>query len=120
MHGFNDDVDLTHAQKIVTTVQHVCYGQRGSLDKISCDDKGVSIIAGFGVPPMSADDDALRAVKAALHVHRSLQDLEVEASVGVATGQVYCGTLGDKLRREYTLMGDGVNTAARLMSKAQS
>ena len=120
LHGFNDDVDLAHAQKIVTTVQHVCYGQRGSLDKISCDDKGVSIIAGFGVPPMSADDDALRAVKAALHVHKSLQDLEVEASVGVATGQVYCGTLGDKLRREYTLMGDGVNTAARLMSKAQS
>ena len=116
---FKPDIDLEAAQRIVTCIQQVCYGQRGSLDKISSDDKGVSLIAGFGVPPMSAEDDAERAVKAALNVKTALEAIDVQVSIGVASGPVYCGTLGDKRRCEYTLMGDGVNTAARLMSKAK-
>ncbi len=115
---FASDTSVDQAQKIVATVQQACYGQRGSLDKISCDDKGVSIIAGFGVPPMSAEDDATRAVKAAMNIERLLASMNVNVSIGVATGPVYCGMLGDKYRCEYTLMGDGVNTAARLMSIA--
>jgi class 3 adenylate cyclase len=115
---FTTDISIDQAQKIVTTIQQACYGQRGSLDKISCDDKGVSVIAGFGVPPMSAEDDPIRAVKAAMNIHRVLNSMGLSVSIGVASGPVYCGTLGDKYRCEYTLMGDGVNTAARLMSIA--
>jgi class 3 adenylate cyclase len=115
---FTTDISADQAQKIVSTIQQACYGQRGSLDKISCDDKGVSIIAGFGVPPMSADDDPVRAVKAAMNIKRLLNSMDLSVSIGVASGPVYCGTLGDKHRCEYTLMGDGVNTAARLMSIA--
>ena len=33
-------------------------------------------------------------------------------------GIVYCGTVGNELRREYAAVGDVVNLAARLMSKA--
>ncbi|MFT6031792.1 MAG: class 3 adenylate cyclase, partial [Arenicella sp.] len=115
---FTTDISVDQAQKIVSTIQQACYGQRGSLDKISCDDKGVSIIAGFGVPPMSAEDDPVRAVKAAMNIKRLLNSMDLSVSIGVASGPVYCGTLGDKHRCEYTLMGDGVNTAARLMSIA--
>ena len=116
--NFTPQIELGHAQKIITTAQQVCYGQRGSIDKISSDDKGVSIIAGFGVPPMSAEDDAERAVKAALNLKKTFNSMGVDVSIGVATGPVYCGSLGDRVRCEYTLMGDGVNTAARLMTKA--
>ncbi len=116
---FTTDIELERAQKIVTSIQQACYGQRGSLDKISCDDKGVSIIAGFGVPPMSAEDDATRAVTAAMNIKTLLNSMSIEVSIGVATGPVYCGTLGDQYRREYTIMGDGVNTAARLMGIAK-
>ncbi|MBL4672810.1 MAG: adenylate/guanylate cyclase domain-containing protein [Arenicella sp.] len=115
---FTTDISIDQAQKIVTTIQQACYGQRGSLDKISCDDKGVSVIAGFGVPPMSAEDDPIRAVKAAMNIHRILNSMGLGVSIGVASGPVYCGTLGDEHRCEYTLMGDVVNTAARLMSIA--
>ncbi|WP_353411985.1 adenylate/guanylate cyclase domain-containing protein [Arenicella sp. 4NH20-0111] len=115
---FKVDISIELAQQIVTTIQQVCYGQRGSLDKISCDDKGVSIIAGFGIPPMSAEDDPLRAVKAAMNTNKLLKKMGLDVSIGVASGPVYCGTLGEKYRCEYTLMGDGVNTAARLMSLA--
>ncbi len=116
---FTSNIDVDQAQAIVTAIQQVCYGQRGSLDKISCDDKGVSVIAGFGVPPMSAEDDPIRAVKAAINVKAHLEPMGLTVSIGVASGPVYCGTLGKKYRCEYTLMGDGVNTAARLMSLAE-
>lgn len=42
----------------------------------------------------------------------------VHASVGISTGRVFCGVVGSPNRREYTLMGDSVNLAARLMSEA--
>ena len=40
------------------------------------------------------------------------------AYVGVGTGRVFCGTVGTLERREFTTMGDAVNTAARLMQQA--
>ncbi len=40
-------------------------------------------------------------------------------SCGMTTGNVYCGTVGSPLRQEYAAIGDVVNLAARLMSKAK-
>ena len=39
--------------------------------------------------------------------------------VGVHSGHVYAGAVGAPWRRVYTVMGDAVNLAARLMSKAE-
>ena len=39
-------------------------------------------------------------------------------SIGIASGQAFCGVVGSKTRHEYTLMGDTVNLAARLMGHA--
>lgn len=57
---------------------------------------------------------------AALRVVDGLIMLGLTAGIGVATGRVWCGTVGCDLRKEYTAMGDTVNLAARLMGKAQS
>lgn len=57
---------------------------------------------------------------AALRVVDGLKMLGLTAGIGVATGRVWCGTVGCDLRKEYTAMGDTVNLSARLMGKAQS
>lgn len=42
----------------------------------------------------------------------------MHCSIGITTGQCFCGVIGSDLRREYTVMGDLVNLSARLMANA--
>lgn len=91
---------------------------------------GDGVLALFGAP-VAHDDDAERAVRAALEisadVHR--QAVEVERGwglggfavrVGLHTGEVIVGEIGAGDRIEYGAVGDTVNTAARLQAAAPS
>jgi class 3 adenylate cyclase len=44
--------------------------------------------------------------------------LSIESSIGVTSGTAFCGLVGGRQRREYTVLGDVVNLSARLMQKA--
>jgi len=85
----------------------------GRLDKIVGDE----IIALFGAP-VAHEDDAERAVRAALRMHDTLTALApglgiaVEMRVGVNTGEVLVGAM--RAGGDPTVMGDVVNTAQRL------
>ena len=106
------------AQKIMIALQQSCYRYEGSINKLSVDDKGVSLLAALGLPPLAHDDDPDRGIKAAIAINTALNDLGIRSSIGVSTGRVYCGVVGSENRREYTIMGDSVNLAARLMQNA--
>lgn len=106
------------AQEIMVALQKSCYRFEGSINKLSVDDKGVSALAALGLPPLAHDDDPDRGVKAAITMNKALNDLGIRNSIGVSTGRVYCGVVGSQNRREYTIMGDSVNLAARLMQNA--
>lgn len=95
------------------------------------DDKGTILLCVFGLPPRSHPDDPLRAVRTALLLADLLDgsaNAEVGeagsstsrpvACIGIASGRVFCGTVGTLERREFTTMGDAVNLAARLMQTA--
>ena len=90
----------------------------GRVDKIV----GDAILALFGAP-IAHEDDAERAVRAALQFHRTLCDaaadlgVDVRLRVGVNTGEVLVGSL--RAGGDYTAMGDVVNTAQRLQSAAE-
>jgi len=74
---------------------------------------GDAVMAVFGVPQLH-EDDALRAVRAAVEMRDALPELGVEARIGLNTGEVVVGA-GDRLAT-----GDAVNVAARLEQAAAS
>jgi class 3 adenylate cyclase/predicted ATPase len=72
---------------------------------------GDAVMAVFGIPQVH-EDDALRAVRAAVELREVVSALELEARIGVNTGEVVTGP-GDAL-----VTGDAVNVAARLEQAA--
>lgn len=90
----------------------------GALDRFTVDEKGVSALCAFGLPPLSHEDDASRGVRASLAILDALTNLGLTPAIGVATGRVFCGTVGSEARREYTVLGGTINLAARLMQAA--
>jgi adenylate cyclase len=93
----------------------------GMLDKFI----GDAIMAAFGIPVDHGDDED-RAVRAALRMLVDLHEwndkreaegqMRVEMGVGLNTDFVVSGNIGSPKRMDYTLIGDGVNLAARLES----
>jgi class 3 adenylate cyclase/tetratricopeptide (TPR) repeat protein len=109
---------LDEAQEVMLALQGALYRYEGSINKLSIDEKGTSLVAALGLPPLTHEDDPARGVQAALAVREALAGLGRRAAVGVTTGQAFCGAVGSSLRREYTMLGTPVNLAARLMQEA--
>ncbi|WP_028656522.1 adenylate/guanylate cyclase domain-containing protein [Nocardioides sp. J54] len=81
---------------------------------------GDAVLAIFGAP-VEHEDHAAAALAAARAIARRLREEvpEVGAGIGVATGQVVAGNVGHEQRFEYTVIGDAVNSAARLTDLAK-
>lgn len=103
----------------------IVFQHEGTLDKFVGDE----IMALFGAP-VSHGDDAYRAVKTALEMLESLAvfneqrvaagQLPVQIGIGINTGEVVAGYLGSSKALDYTVIGDTVNTGARLCSVAKA
>jgi class 3 adenylate cyclase/tetratricopeptide (TPR) repeat protein len=95
----------------------VDYG--GTVDKHI----GDAVMALFGAP-RAHDDDPLRAARAALDIHEALARLSesagrpLQAHVGIASGEVVAGAVSRAEAQDYTVLGDSVNLAARLVAAA--
>ena len=89
----------------------------GRVDKVV----GDALVALFGAPT-AHEDDAERAVRAALRMQETMAALRatrgngIQLRIGVNTGEVLTGAL--RAGGDYTAMGDVVNTAARLQAAA--
>jgi len=89
---------------------------------------GDGVMALFGAP-LAHEDSPRRAVHAALGIQRAIRDvaqtlqaergLTLQMRIGLNTGLVVVGKIGDDLRMDYTAVGDTTNLAARLQQMAQ-
>jgi adenylate cyclase len=99
--------------------------EEGMLDKFI----GDAIMAAFGIP-VGHDDDADRALRTSIAMIRELSrwnltrvaegKLPVDIGIGLNTDTVVSGNIGSKKRMDYTVIGDGVNLAARLESACKA
>ena len=115
----NHETPLAHAQESTRALQEAIYEFEGSVNKFSVDEKGTTLVAAFGLPPLAHADDPSRGVRAAFSIRRTLKDRNLKHAIGISSGRVFCGSLGNETRREYTVLGDAVNLAARLMQAAE-
>jgi class 3 adenylate cyclase/tetratricopeptide (TPR) repeat protein len=89
---------------------------------------GDGLMALFGAP-VALEDHALRAVMAALMMQETIsaynaelkaeRDVDIRLRLGLNTGLVVVGRIGDDLRMDYTAVGDTTNVASRLQSLAE-
>ncbi len=84
---------------------------------VSFDGKGSMFVATFGAPFAAHENDAERAVIAAIEIAAAVNAITPTA-VGVATGRSLHGISGNSQRRAVTIAGEVVNVAARLASSS--
>jgi adenylate cyclase len=116
--------DVAHLlREYFTEMVEIVFRNGGTLDKFI----GDAIMALWGAP-LSTEDDADKAMAAAIEMQRALVELNehwkatgkpaIDIGIGINFGEVFAGNIGSEQRLEYTVLGDAVNTASRLCSKA--
>ena len=114
-------------------IQRIVSSHGGTLARTDPYKLGTKLLITFGAP-VAHPDDPERAVAAALEMNHQLEQFNARISeevapelrrdvyichrIGITQGQTYAGEVGWKQRREFTVMGDDVNLAARLMATA--
>ena len=114
----DDDAANEKLDTFVRRAQQIMAGFGGNVLQLTLGDKGAYLYGVFG-SPTAHEDDAARAAAAALE----LRDLErttdaTGIQIGIGHGRLRSGTYGHRMRRTFVCLGDAVNLAARLMSKA--
>ena len=121
---------ITFLNEYLSSMTRVIFQYKGTLDKYI----GDGIMAVFGAPFNPAYAPA-RAVLAGLHMQKEMKSLQqrwvemgyppMQIGIGINTGEVTAGNIGFKdedndarSRMDFTVIGDAVNTAARLESIA--
>jgi class 3 adenylate cyclase len=105
---------------------HKVHDQGGTVNEMT----GDGIMALFGAP-IALEDSPQRAIRSGMAIHREMTrfnervrqekgDLPpVKMRVGINTGPVVVGTIGNDLRMEFKAVGDTVNLASRMESLAE-
>jgi adenylate cyclase len=130
--GFTPMAETMHPEAIAelltayfTEMVDIVFEHGGTLDKFI----GDAILAVWGAP-LSAPDDADRALAAACAMQRQLEVLNTRwqaagrptlaIGIGLNHGEVFAGYIGSERRLEYSVLGDTVNVASRLCGEADA
>jgi adenylate cyclase len=125
--GFTSLSEKMDPGKVVELLNHyftemvdLVFDHQGTLDKFL----GDGLLACFGVP-LEIPQAAGQAVACAIAMQQRLQALKQEGMavqgmrVGINTGEAIVGNIGSSKRMDFTIIGDVVNVAARLLEVAR-
>lgn len=132
MRGFTRIAEKLEPSKVVDILNHfftlitsVAYAHEGTVFNMA----GDSLLVGFGVPLPQADS-AQRAVLAGCAMitrfqeqvanWKNLYGVEAGLGIGISRGEAIAGNVGSPTYMNYTIIGDAVNIAARLMQNAKA
>jgi len=133
--GEEELVRLTdYLGRYYSLVQRIIGQYGGTLTRTDPYKLGFKLLSTFGAP-IQHSDDPYRAVTAAVELNHALAQFNqriheelpehlrresyIHQRMGITLGETFSGEAGWKQRREYTVMGDDVNLAARLMAHAE-
>ncbi len=129
-HGETDPELITHhLNNYFVHMTSIVERYQGTLARMDQYAVGDRLVIFFGAP-RAHEDDPVRAVYTALEMQAAVKAnfsalrtstgvYRFEQRIGINTGHLFAGNAGaPDLRQEYTLMGDDINMAARLMSNA--
>nr|XP_025035392.1 adenylate cyclase type 10 [Pelodiscus sinensis] len=119
---FDESANTLHLCKAIhdanMKISEVIYVFRGKINKVFMFDKGCTFLCVFGLPGDKQADESTHALESAFHIFNfcstKLMKLKL-VSIGVTSGPVFCGVVGHRVRHEYTVIGQRVNLAARMM-----
>ena len=115
----------TIMDEVFETLIHKVHEYGGTVNKMT----GDGIMALFGAP-IAVEDAPQRAIRSALAIQREMTRVSdrikgesgirpIKMRIGINTGPVVVGTLGNDLRVEFTAVGDTVNLASRMEGLAE-
>src|SRR3954449_4006385 len=107
--GLDPEVVRRRVQRFFDRVSHCVTTHGGIVEKFA----GDAVMAAFGIP-QAHEDDAERAVRAGLAILDGVHELELEARVGIESGEV----VADDSDSTFAT-GEAVNVAARLQQAAE-
>lgn len=90
----------------------------GLLLQTVMDDKGLVLVAVWGLSFNRTETDAGRAVRAARAIDAAARDEGLAAGIGIRAGRVFAGVVGGGSYRQYAVIGAAMNEAAWLMQRA--
>jgi len=111
--------------KVYEILIHKVHDYEGTVNELT----GDGIMALFGAP-IALEDAPQRAIRSALAIHREINKFSdkfkseskihlIKMRIGIHTGPVIVGTLGNDLRVEFKAVGDTVNLASRMEGLAE-
>ncbi len=127
--GLSHALDPEELRAILRTYQEACAAAVAKVDGHLAKYMGDGVLAYFGYP-QAHDDDARRAVLAALDIVRAVRSIsrelrartnhKIKVRIGIHTGLVVTGELGGgAVREQHGIVGEAPNIAARLQAMAE-
>jgi class 3 adenylate cyclase/tetratricopeptide (TPR) repeat protein len=117
--NLHDPDELFRLHEMLTHVQRALAEFNGALDKLQVDEKGISVLLVFGVPPTLQDRREQRALATVSSIFSALEKMGLQVDAGLASGRTFCGPVGNANRCQNSMMSKSVNLGARLMQLAK-